>query len=437
MLETKEAIQYFKERAGFSRLFLEFAKKIESLGSTGGSVTLTKLSADEKAVLRNWFQKDYSSQQAATISLKKFEEKFKDTRFEGAALYEVVEGVIGRKLLYKKDEKEEFEKQKRRYFDRLNHTYMNEFTSILTEYIHAKKTVANGFIASYNRDGFDDIEKIYKALYLLPLNKASRLPLFAEKVTGNPHSFDGDTKFLSALQMIREVKFNIPFQTSPNAETTGHILFDFGILKDDLTNYVSHFGLMGEKDGKVLNSWKESYVEGSVRNEPLREVSRLDKVMPIRKEQKAVYVVENSGVFSSIVDELSHLPFSIMCTHGQFKIAALQMIKLLVEEGCAIYYAGDFDPEGLQMAYSLKQKYPHNIHYWRYNVEEYQNMLSAVDLTLSRLKKLDNIVDVEMEPLIQKMKEIKKAAYQEKHIKKLIKDIEKGANKILNTSEPV
>ncbi|MDQ6598868.1 DUF2399 domain-containing protein [Bacillus salipaludis] len=149
---------------------------------------------------------------------------------------------------------------------------------------------------------------------------------------------------------------------------------------------------------------------------------KLDRVYPIQKDNP-VFIVENSGVFSSIVDELEDYSISIICTHGQFKLAAVQIIKLLVKENCTVYYSGDFDPEGLLMAYSLKQRYPNNIHYWRYSVEDYIKTLSNIELSPDRLRKLDNIKDVELEATIQQIREIKKVAYQERQIIELVKDV--------------
>lgn len=418
---TEEAIRFFKEKKGYSRLFQLFSEKIESLGNVGGSITLQKLTEEEKKVLLNWFQKDYSTKKSATISLKKFEQQFVGTKFEGAQLFDVVEGVIGRSLVYKKQEKEELDQKKLNYFNELNRKYLNSYTTILTEYINNKSTAVSGYIASYNKDDKENLELIYKALSLLPLEKPIRLPLFSEMVSGNPHEFDKDSKLITALQLIRERESGIAFQNAPNAELVSQILFEFGIVKDDLTNYVSLYGFLGERKGELLQSWRYSFLEGSIRNEPLREVVKLDRLYPI--DGNVVFVVENSGVFSSIVDELGHLPLAIICTHGQFKLAALQVIKLLSKEKKVIYYAGDFDPEGLLMAYSLKQKHPNNIRYWRYTEEDYKSILSDIEIPMQRLKKLDNISDDYLEPLMISMKENKKAAYQEKYIKNLINDI--------------
>ena len=337
MTPTEEAISYFKGRTGFSRLFLKFADRIESLGGVGGTATLTNLTDHEKVVLRNWFQKDYATKKSAQISLKKFEDKFQDTKFEGASLFDVVEGVIGRKLVFKKDKQYESETLKKQFFEELREKYNTAHTSILTTSILAKESLTIGFSASYNKNELKSIEMIYKALSMLPLEKPLRLPLFAEQVTGNPHGLDNDSKLISALQLIKAELRGGEIQKSMNAEYINQLLFEFGIMKDDISNYVSLYGFIGERNEQKLVSWKESFKEGSVRNEPLREIVKLDKIYPIKKGSP-VFVLENSGVFSSVIDEIEGLPVSVICTHGQIKLAAFQVIKKLVEQGLSLIH---------------------------------------------------------------------------------------------------
>ncbi|TDK58225.1 hypothetical protein E2K98_24475 [Bacillus salipaludis] len=193
------------------------------------------------------------------MSLKKFEKKFEGTRFDGAMLFDVVEGVIGRKLVYKKEEKDVNERQKNHFFIELAKSYTSEATTILTASILEKHPLHVGFITAYNKGDLNEIEKVYKGLSILPSGKPIRLPLFAEKVTGNPHEFDNEGKIISALQIVREKHYGIASQNNPNAEYINQLLFDFGILKDDVTNYVTIFGLIGERNGEVLRSWKETF----------------------------------------------------------------------------------------------------------------------------------------------------------------------------------
>ena len=42
-----------------------------------------------------------------------------------------------------------------------------------------------------------------------------------------------------------------------------------------------------------------------------------------------------------------------MCTYGQVRLSGIILLNLLIESGLKIYYSGDLDPEGIQIADKL------------------------------------------------------------------------------------
>ncbi|MEK3988489.1 MULTISPECIES: TIGR02679 domain-containing protein [Robertmurraya] len=421
MDEMKEAIVYFKKEPGYIRLFEAFADKIESLGHIGGSVTLSNLTEDEKRLLRNWFGRDYSKKSSTTVSLRKFERQLDETKFQGVDFNKVIEGVLGRTISYKKDVKLLKEEERIRFFSHLIEKYPSENTAWLTESILNKEPGSIGFIQSYNQTDFSAIERIYQTISLLPLVKKVRLPVLAEQIAGDPHYFDKESKFITALQIIQSKKDKVPYANNSNIETVNELLYDYGILKDDIQNFVTCFGLSAVKNDEKLASWECLYEEKSVHNVPLRELAKYDRIFP--KKGNQVFIVENSGVFSSILDIHEGAPLPLICTHGQFKLAALQLIEKLCNEDISIYYSGDYDPEGLQMAQRLKVKFGQKIHFWRYTVEDYLVALSGQEISPLSISKLENITEHELLALKHEMSRVKKKGYQERHIDALYRDI--------------
>lgn len=49
---------------------------------------------------------------------------------------------------------------------------------------------------------------------------------------------------------------------------------------------------------------------------------------------------------------------ALVALAGPLRLACLMLLDGLVKGGAVIYYSGDFDPEGLQMAQKLIQRYP-------------------------------------------------------------------------------
>ncbi|MBB6672187.1 TIGR02679 domain-containing protein [Cohnella nanjingensis] len=148
-----------------------------------------------------------------------------------------------------------------------------------------------------------------------------------------------------------------------------------GIADDDLSSQVMFFS------PGWYDAWEERVLT-------LRQVEKLkpDEVERIRPS--AVYAVENPSVFAVLVDEAvrrygSRRPrFSpgggrdlpmLVCGNGQPSVAVVQLLKLFLEPATAppppLYYSGDLDVAGLEIARSLQQRFPNSFRAWRMDAE--------------------------------------------------------------------
>ena len=84
-----------------------------------------------------------------------------------------------------------------------------------------------------------------------------------------------------------------------------------------------------------------------------------------------------------------------------------------LQEDSFFYYAGDFDPEGLLIAQTLKQRYKEKLYLWKYQKEYYNEAKSEVILSEQRLKKLQNICVDELQEIKEVLLKEKRAGYQE------------------------
>ena len=108
---------------------------------------------------------------------------------------------------------------------------------------------------------------------------------------------------------------------------------------------------------------------------------------------------------------------------GQPRKAAWQLLDLLTAENPAIFYAGDLDPEGMDIADRIWKRYPNAVHLWRMGPEDYEKSRSEEEISdrrLSMLSRLQNPQLVETAVLIQKEK---KAGYQEALLDEMLADI--------------
>lgn len=105
-----------------------------------------------------------------------------------------------------------------------------------------------------------------------------------------------------------------------------------------------------------------------------------------------------------------------MCMNGQPRLSSLLLLDLLARSSVRIYYAGDFDPEGLLIAQKLKQYYQGEMIFWHMTSQDYDQAMSKETISDRRLKMLERITDPGLLPAVERMKEEKRAGYQEKLI---------------------
>lgn len=248
------------------------------------------------------------------------------------------------------------------------------------------------------------------------------LPVFAAKTTGNPHFFDLGTSacklLLSFIEYFLENKNSCGLDRSGTDGLSGieyieNLLYSVGILKDNVSNTCLVYGLHGvKKDGSVHKGIEGGFIEKEPVQVTLKTLSLLDSLWAGGEVQeiKEIYVVENPAVFSYLTDTYPDGAF--ICGNGQFKLAFYITLELLKGK-YTIFYAGDFDADGLLIAQKLKNRYPGQVVLWKYNEEYYKKYLSDVELDNTALNKLEKVVADELQQVKNCLLKYKRAVYQE------------------------
>lgn len=438
------AAEFFRGEPGFKRLFKKFIQNYRSLGHLGGTAKLTKLTLEEKEALGGILGQDFSGKSTLIISVRKFAKALEKTRFAHIDLKELLFAYQGGTILTKNEEKNEYLETKNRFFQDLSKEYPEETCQLWLEHIQSNKSASRGVHCTYNENPYlleEQLKNVLKAIGKLPARdnkhpvEYCRLPVFAHQITNDPHAFDTNTPqgrlLIQALGLIRGLQdVNYQLSSSPNSEEITELLGSFGIIRDDVLNFVTCVGIIAaEKDSAKRNDWWQKCAEeGVALNIPLREIIKEESFSPFNGQQ-VVFVVENSGVFSEILDayqnEILPLP-PLICTNGQFKLAALLLFDRLVQNDVTIYYSGDFDPEGLLMAQRLESRHPSKVRLWHYTLADYQRSLSEVALSENRLNKLKKLNSPKLADVKEFMIETKRAGYQEKLIDALLYDATRG-----------
>ncbi len=421
-----EALTYFKQKKGYAALFLLFRQKYESLGRVGGAVDLACCSDEEIEELALFMgASPHHLVRKGKLMLSDFEQRLQQTRFAGISLLELLEAYFGQKLQSKKAAKAQLiaaqMEQLKRFKQRYPHiadwfTYLEGKTSD-TQWI---------WRMLLEPDFAKEIHVIAQAYAALP-DSIERYPLFSQRVTGNPHALDfvavRGKLWIHLLHVMAGGQGALPAQT----EDLNELLLQYNLLRDDIQNFVTQANILAYSEGCEHPVWRAAADEQCVMNVPMRELLKVDRLAAAHAAQanlgSNVYIVENSGVFSALLDAVPRAP--LVCTHGQFKLAGLQLMDKLASAGHMLYYSGDFDPEGLSMAVRFKERYGEQARFWRMTAADYKASNPSVDIG-GRETKLNHLLDSELGDVALAVKKTMRAGYQEGILTLLISDLLNG-----------
>lgn len=421
--ELEQALQYFRKKKGFYTLFLLFRKKYESFGRFTGTVDLSKFTNEDIEQFALFMgQHPHHMVRKGKLKIAEFEQCIQQTKFSGISLHQLLEAYFNERLVSKKKEKEELAVAQAQQLEQFKIRYPNIIEWF--NYLEGRTSDTHWIWKLFGEQHFkEDVQIIAEAYDALP-EELERYPIFSQRVTGDPHALDvtgvRGKLWIHVLYVMAGGQGPMP----RNTESLNELLLQYKLLRDDIQNFVTQANLLAYIEKRIHPVWSAALETQFVLNVPMRELLKISKATTARiteNEQTAnVYIVENSGVFSALLDAVPTAP--LICTHGQFKLAALQLLDLLVESGHILYYSGDFDPEGLLMAQRLKERYGEQVRFWRMSVSDYKLTNPIVELE-DRVAKLASLLDSELRDTALAMKATAKAGYQEAILDMLIDDL--------------
>ena len=427
-----DKLQVFKEEPGFLKLFGLFKEKYRSLGRIGGSVSIANFSVEEVESIAGFLGQPVETVLGkGKVSLLSFEKELAQTGFADYTLVGLLEAVLGESILTKSEENSIEEEKEKRFFQELKSAVPEG--SWWWDWIESKRPDSRWIWSLYKQDPAvlqELLSMVFQAFRALPYrdHKFERLPVFAQRTAGNPHFFDNNQipgkLLVHCLYVDQQLKGFHESAVPKTAEELNELLSFYGLMRDDLWSFVTCRGLLAEGETGMHPVWQSAFSMDTVLNVPLKELLKLKKIWPAKGNK--VWILENSSVCSTIVDEVPEAP--VICTHGQFRTASWIVLDLLVESGCQLYYSSDLDPEGLSMAQRLKDRYKEHVTCWRMDAEAYFKTISDEDIT-SRTTKLDTVTSPELAEVVAALKLHQKAGYQEGILSELIDDIKSEFDK--------
>ncbi|MCB5955073.1 TIGR02679 domain-containing protein [Enterococcus sp. CWB-B31] len=410
----KEAKAYFVDEV-FQLLAQKLEKNYYQQGTFGKTIGKKEfLTVDMSPLIRFLGIPDHEWIKKKRLSIKTLENSLLSSRFQ-LSIVEFVTLLSGNDLFTKEEEQAQKESA---YLEFLK--AVNQISPVFKEYLDEKQLKSwHQMVPKNNLTAFKNVSL---ALNNIPA-VFTRLPVFAYKMTGDPHAFDETQQsgrlLLQMLgKMYPEASCLAEKRELSKTEQFNELLTKVFLLRDDIMNFVAVNGLIGN-DRKGQNiMWLEAVKRHSSWNVPLKELLEMQQIFPAFGNY--VVVIENSGVYSILLDRFPELP--MICSNGQFRYSVWVLLRKLIDSGVTLYYSGDMDPDGLLMADKLLQIFPSQVQLLAMKESLFHKAAvkrSYDPKIVKKLRQLKSSELIQLKPFI----ESGKIAYQEGYIQELIEEI--------------
>ena len=425
----KESLDLINSNEIYKKIFLEVYSKYKKYGKITGSFTLKAATTEERQILFNFDSKALTEGKAkikCSTVRDLFNRKLKEYSFE-----ELLVKVVGKELKTNKEVKDEEKEQEEKFYDDiLKASDDGVGKQWFIEILDKKKYGYNIIVRKYKSE-IRNLKELKRKIILI-INSLNKLPylnneyeniaVFSAVNTKDSHFFDND-KFTGRL-FIKAISFILNKDEPKDINEINELYYEVGILKDEISNHTTIYGLnafnMDSSEVKAVNSfnlWKE----------PLQiSISNLLKIDYLEAINNTVFIFENPAVFHKIL-KVNGDNISLICTSGQLNLSSYILLNK-IRNLKNIYYAGDFDPEGLMIAYKIKKRYKDKVKFLNYTRESYINTMSNNIIEEKSMSQLNKINCSELDEVINELRINKRAAYQELLIDEYLDLIKKVIN---------
>ena len=425
----KESLDLINRNKIYKKIFLEVYSKYKKYGKITGSFTLKAATTEERQILFNFNSKALTEGKAkikCSTVRDLFNRKLKEYSFE-----ELLVKVVGKELKTNKEVKDEEKEQEEKFYDDiLKASDDGVGKQWFIEILDKKKYGYNIIVRKYKSE-IRNLKELKRKIILI-INSLNKLPylnneyeniaVFSAVNTKDSHFFDSD-KFTGRL-FIKAISFILNKDDPKDINEINELYYEVGILKDEISNHTTIYGLnafnMDSSEVKAVNSfnlWKE----------PLQiSISNLLKIDYFEAINNTVFIFENPAVFHKIL-KVNGDNISLICTSGQLNLSSYILLNK-IRNLKNIYYAGDFDPEGLMIAYKIKKRYKDKVKFLNYTRESYINTMSNNIIEEKSMSQLNKINCSELDEVINELRINKRAAYQELLIDEYLDLIKKVIN---------
>ena len=434
---VERAVAFFTQ-AHLSRLLEKLRERYIELGRVGGQITLEDTTANERRNIASFLGKPPYRETDIKVRLIDFDRALRQSGF-ACELPDLLDAFFPDKPLVTRPQ----QRAARAIHQTDFRAALVSLAMELPEDSRGRRWLLYGqhgqdwLFSHYKNEPVEEQERqlnivryVVSSLDHLPSSRSpERLALFAQRISGDPHTFDPDRAtgrlFRHALADLVSLSDGTPAQERVQP---ADLYANAGLLIDTISSNVAVFNLAGAVyDNTTLDPLPQT-AGARVLLLPLRQLLEWQSIQPATTD---TYVFENPQVFEEVIAGLTHsnsgktLP-TLVCTSGWPSAAALLLLDLLLAQSPAneLHYSGDFDLAGLKIATYLLERYPGRCHPWHFDPESYVKALhnEGVTANTADLAALSNLTEG-FAALVAIMQEKGKWAYQEGIAQLLLEDV--------------
>lgn len=370
----KESLDLINSNKIYKKIFLEVYSKYKKYGKITGSFTLKAATTEERQILFNFDSKVLTEGKAkikCSTVRDLFNRKLKEYSFE-----DLLVKVVGKELKTNKEVKNEEKNKEEKFYEDILKSCNNGISKEWFAEVLDKKKYGYNIIARKYKSEISNLEELKRKI-ILTINSLNKLPYLN-------NAYENIAVF---------------------SHTTIYGLNAFNMDSSEV------------KAVNSFNLWKE----------PLQiSISNLLKIDYFEAINNTVFIFENPAVFHKIL-KVNGDNISLICTSGQLNLSSYILLNK-IRNLKNIYYAGDFDPEGLMIAYKIKKRYKEKVKFLNYTRESYINTMSNNIIEEKSMSQLNKINCSELDEVINELRINKRAAYQELLIDEYLDLIKKVIN---------
>src|SRR6266567_3311180 len=464
--DVQRAVAFFTQ-ANLSRLLEKLREKYIELGRVGGQITLEDTTPGERREIASFLGKAPYRETEIKVRLVDVDRALRQSGF-ACELPDLLNAFFPGKPLVTRPQQRAI----RAIHEADFRAALASIAIELPEDSRGRHWLLHGqhgqdwLFSHYKNESAEEQERqlnmvryVVSALDQLPSSRSpERLALFAQRISGDPHTFDPDRAegrlFRHALVDLVSLSDGAsPLERVPLPD----LYANAGLLVDTISSNVAVFNLAGAiYHNGILDPLPQAAGE-RVLLLPLRQLLEWQSAQPATAD---IYVFENPQVFEEVIAGLTRSNsgktlHTLVCTSGWPSTAAIMLLDLLLapqasqqapqqalrqddrkgrhyytspaqvqEAANQLYYSGDFDLAGLKIASYLVERYPGRCHLWRFDSESYVKALhdKGVPANSADLAALSNLSEI-FAPLVAVMQEKGKWAYQEGITRLLLEDV--------------